>query len=135
MKGYSENDIRSTMSKADFDLYVAKKLISKAKNAKERGLSFEMTYAMMRNVLRSKRCFYTGVAIEPPVGDATNLKLWNLTLDRIDSSKGYVEGNVVACSYAFNQMKERVDSAGYVGMKLMEKAFGKAAERIKAGSN
>jgi len=125
------NDVRNTMSVESFDFYVAKKLIAKSKNAKERGIEFNMSFMAMRNILKAKYCFYTGVELELPVGDASHLKPNSLTIDRICASKGYVKGNVVACSHAFNNMKERVDSAGAHGMRMMVKAFGKALKRIE----
>lgn len=127
----SDNDRRSTMSRECFDMYTAKKLISKSKNARERGIEFNMTFTAMRNILSAKYCFYTGIPLELPVGDAANLKPNSLTIDRICSSKGYVKGNVVACSNEFNQMKARVDSAGIHGMVMMVRAFGKAVKRMK----
>lgn len=124
------NDIRSTMSVEDFDMYVAKKLIAKERNARERNIEFSMSFSAMRNIMRAKRCFYTGIELVLPVGDAGNLKPNSLTIDRIDSNKGYVKGNVVACSNEFNNMKSRVDSAGKLGMSMMIKAFTKAERRF-----
>lgn len=125
----SVNDSRSTMTSEQFDMYAAKKLIAKSKNARERGIEFKMTFMAMRNILGAKYCFYTGIPLELPIGDAAHLKPNSLTIDRICSSKGYVKGNVVACSHEFNQMKARVDSAGSHGMAMMVKAFGKALKR------
>lgn len=125
------NDSRTTMSAEYFDMYVAKKLIAKSKNARERGIEFSMSFTAMRNILKAKHCYYTGIPLELPVGDAANLKPNSLTLDRICSSKGYVKGNVVACSHEFNNMKARVDAAGIYGMRMMVKAFGKAEKRMK----
>lgn len=126
------NDRRSTMSPEVFDMYTAKKLIAKQKNARERGIEFNMSFMAMRNILGAKYCFYTGIPLELPVGDSSNLKPNSLTLDRICSDKGYVKGNVVACSHEFNSMKARVDAAGIHGMLTMVKAFGKAAKRMKS---
>lgn len=124
------NDIRSTMSVEEFDMYVCKKLVAKERNARERSIEFKMSFSAMRNILRAKRCYYTGLELILPVGDSAHLKPNSLTLDRIDSSKGYVKGNVVACSNEFNNMKARVDSAGKLGMSLMVKAFTKAERRF-----
>lgn len=129
MKAHNLNDVRSTMSSSDFDLYVCKKLVAKERNARERGIEFGMTFSAMRNILRAKRCFYTGIEIILPLGE-DHLKANSLTLDRIDSSKGYVSGNVVACSNEFNNLKARVDSAGKFGMQMMVKAFSKAEKRF-----
>lgn len=44
MKAHNLNDVRSTMSSSDFDLYVCKKLVAKERNARERGIEFGMTF-------------------------------------------------------------------------------------------
>ena len=65
-----------------------------------------------------------------------NVQLPNtMTIDRIDSDRPYEKGNVVACSYAFNQMKAQIEKAGPKGLRMMAKAFGKAAlsmEKVNA---
>ena len=47
------------------------------------------------------RCYYSGVKMSFDPKDELNL----VSIDRIDSSKGYEPGNIVLCSYAFNSFK------------------------------
>lgn len=49
-----------------------------------------------------KTCFYTG----KPFGEEGTL--FARSFDRVDSSKGYVEGNVVACTVDINQKKSNL---------------------------
>lgn len=123
------------MNKAAFELYVARKFCSKAQNAKDRGLEFTITLTSMRNILKAKKCFYTGLplTLPDPAMDG-RLRPTDLTIDRIDATKGYVPGNVVACCHAANSLKERAEGAGVEGLKLAQKILGKAINRIEKES-
>ena len=65
-----------------------------------RGIEFDMTLTSIRNLYRAKKCFYTG-EIMSLGGNNHN----SLTFDRVDNTKGYVKGNVVACVKWFNELK------------------------------
>lgn len=121
------------MTATEFDLYAAKHLVWKAENAKKRGIEFNLTIASMKNLLSAKCCFYTGIHLTKSSGKEANgeLKLSDFTIDRIDGSKGYVKGNVVACCHAANQMKNQFESLGIVGLKAGRNIFDKAIKRIE----
>lgn len=119
------------MSDASFDLYVADKLRRKADNAKERGIEFNMTFQSMKNILGAKKCHYTGLALTKPRASMP-MRGSDLTIDRIDCTKGYVKGNVVACCHAANQLKSQVEKAGVPGLQMGVKIFQKTIKRIEA---
>lgn len=119
------------MSDYEFDLYVASKLRSKANNAKTRGIEFKLTFTSMRNILKARKCYYTGITLTKPENEGA-LKGSDLTIDRIDSTKGYIPGNVVACCHAANQMKSFAEGAGIKGLKTAKKIFSKSIKRIEA---
>lgn len=121
----------SDMTVAQWDLYVARKLNSKAKNAQDRGIDFTLTFQAMKNLLSSSKCYYTGVSLTKGFSEGTP-KASDLTIDRIDCSRGYEKGNVVACCHAFNQMKSYVEKSGLQGIKVTEKAFSKLVKRMEA---
>lgn len=120
------------MTATEFDLYAAKRLVWKAENAKKRGIEFNLTIASMKNLLSAKKCFYTGIGLTKSTGKEDKLKLSDFTIDRIDGSKGYTKGNVVACCHAANQMKNQFESLGIVGLKAGRNIFDKAIKRIEA---
>lgn len=124
------------MTETEFDLYAAKHLVWKAENAKKRGIEFNLSHTSMKNLLSSKRCYYTGIILTKSTGKEENgeLKLSDFTIDRIDGSKGYVKGNVVACCHAANQMKNQFESLGVVGLKAGRNIFDKALKRIEGAS-
>ncbi|AHJ87405.1 hypothetical protein phiPsa374_145 [Pseudomonas phage phiPsa374] len=119
------------MSETEFDLYAAKHLVWKAENAKKRGIEFSLTHTGMKNLLGAKRCYYTGIPLTKSTGKEAELQLSDFTIDRIDGSKGYVKGNVVACCHAANQMKGQLESLGVVGLKAGRAIFDKAIKRIE----
>lgn len=67
------------------------------KSAEERGKVFNLTSSYLEGLLDgcSRRCYYTGVILDYAA----------MSLDRLDSSIGYVKGNVVLCGKKSNQMK------------------------------
>lgn len=89
-----------------FDIQVSRKHVQLYRSAMERGKEFNLTHQDVRRLLSRKRCAYTGVELTKPNGDT--MIPTDRTIDRIDASRGYVSDNVVAVSYAANQLKERV---------------------------
>lgn len=55
----------------------------------------------IKRLLERKTCYYTGSRF-------TNSENYRRTIDRVDSSKGYVKGNVVACTHGINQIKNLI---------------------------
>lgn len=119
------------MSDSSFDLYVCDKLRRKADNARERCIEFDMTFQSMKNILSAKKCYYTGLPLTRTRHGTFPVRGSDLTIDRIDSSKGYVKGNVVACSHAANQLKSQVESAGIPGLEMGIKIFQKTIKRME----
>lgn len=91
------------MKLIDFELAVANKYKGKVANAKQRGVEFTLTLAQFRNILIRKRCAYTGRLMTLHLEG--NPKNSDLTVERIDSEKGYVHGNVIAVCSAANSVK------------------------------
>jgi repressor of nif and glnA expression len=118
------------MADPKFDLYVAKKMSAKAQNARDRGIEFSLSFASMRNLLKAQNCYYTGLKMTKPTG--TKQVGSDLTIDRIDASKGYIKGNVVACCYAANQLKSQVEAAGIAGIKMGARVFNRTIKRMEA---
>lgn len=120
------------MNKAEFDLYCAKHLAWKAENAKKRGIDFDLSFTSMKNLMKSKRCYYTGIPLTKSSGNG-EMRLSDATIDRIDGRLGYTKGNVVACCHAANQMKNQFECLGVVGLKAGRAIFDKALKRIEGG--
>ena len=91
------------------DIKIAKKYIQKANNAKQQGHEFNLNFTSYKNLMRAKKCYFTGELLTTPVG-GENARLTDRTIDRVDSSKPYEKGNVVACSLAANRIKGTIES-------------------------
>lgn len=80
------------------DLEVARKMINLKQSADSRGIKFDLSFMTLKKLLEQKKCFYTGKYFDEK-GD------FSLSIDRIDSREGYIEGNVVACTVEINRKK------------------------------
>lgn len=76
------------------------------KAAKRRGINWNLTLDIVRKKLNKQnyRCFYTTAQLkfEPH-------SKFLVSLDRLDSSKGYTKNNVVFCAADVNRMKTDLD--------------------------
>ena len=105
-----------------FEKKVAQFYLSKSQSCRKRGIAFELSLMSVRNLLRAKRCYYTGVPLTRYNGKAQ--RPTDITIDRVDSSKGYVRGNVVACCQAANSYKsvfENSDTLNFSHLVKMSK--------------
>jgi hypothetical protein len=85
------------------DLEVAKKMLKISQSAHDRDLEFNLSFETVKKLLSFKNCYYTGKAFKDEEGHPMAR-----SFDRIDSSKGYVEGNVVSCTVDINQKKSNL---------------------------
>lgn len=98
------------------DVDIALRLVRTKQSAESRGIEFDLSFKRLKQVLNSKKCYFTGVDLEYDNAESPNY----LTLDRIDASKGYTDKNVVACAREFNFRKGSVTAEDIV---LMYKAL------------
>jgi len=91
------------------DAGIAKMYLQRIQSAKARGISFELSLMSFMNLLKTKRCKYTGILLTEPERAGQGKKTTQLgtdrTLERIDNTKGYIKGNVIAVCHAANQLK------------------------------
>lgn len=98
----------------ELDLHTAKKFIQLSNRAELKKLDMNLSLADVKALLSRKYCQYTKeemIKLELSEGQEPPKNM--LTFDRVDSSKGYVKGNVVAVCHWANQLKndlfERTD--------------------------
>jgi hypothetical protein len=78
---------------------INRKLYNSRKSAKERGLEFSITFFDFPEL--PMHCPVLGIKLDYFGGDGSN----NASIDRIDSTKGYVPGNVHIISWRANMLK------------------------------
>lgn len=87
---------------------MSKLFVTKIKlNAKKRGLEFDITPEYMWNLFirQNKKCALSGVNLLFKKKSRDSCENQTASLDRIDSSKGYVSGNVQWVHKRINQIK------------------------------
>jgi hypothetical protein len=83
------------------DLEIAKKMLKIHQSAVDRKLEFNLTLETVKKLLSYSACYYTNRKFEEEGNYARSF-------DRIDSAKGYIEGNVVACTVDINGKKSNL---------------------------
>jgi hypothetical protein len=76
--------------------------------SKKKGLDFDLTDEYMLNLLKSQnnKCSATGLQLESSQANTKKYKSpYTVSLDRIDSSKGYTKDNIQIVCVMFNEMK------------------------------
>ena len=78
-------------------------------NAKRRGLAHTISIEYLKDIFEQQKglCFYTNKPMLIDTRDVNNSND-SVSVDRIDSSKGYIEGNIVLCRWIINRMKNEV---------------------------
>jgi hypothetical protein len=82
------------------DIQIAKKMVAIQTSANSRLLRFDLSFSETKKLMTTKKCFFTGNPLNEKTNDPNKR-----SFDRIDNKKGYVNGNVVACSESFNKRK------------------------------
>lgn len=83
------------------DLEVAKKMLKIYQSAADRKLEFNLSFESVKKLLNYQTCYYTNKKFEEEGN-------YSRSFDRVDSAKGYVEGNVVACTVDINGKKSNL---------------------------
>ena len=94
-----EDEIREDIK----DLEVAKKMLKINQSASDRGLAYDLSFKTVKRLMSYKRCYYTNKEFKEDGPFARSF-------DRVDSSKGYIEGNVVACTIDINGKKSNLSN-------------------------
>lgn len=117
---------------ASFPKNVLAMYMQKKENANERGIEFNLPLDEFSKLQKRSHCAYTG---QPFQRDDRELKR---TFERIDPTKGYLHGNVIACSAAANQAKSGLDSfeqnpviPDEMKVHLLERALARIKQNIK----
>lgn len=77
---------------------IAECYVNKAKNAKLRSIKFDMSLLTFSNIKNQSVCAYSGL----PFDDTEH---GSLSLERIDNSIGYIDGNVIPVRREYNTLR------------------------------
>lgn len=90
------------------DKDIVRKWVQLRDSASTRGLEFNLSLNTVKRLLQRKTCYYTKLNLTYGTDHQLDNPL-KRTVDRVDPSKGYVEGNVVACCHAANKFKSKIE--------------------------
>lgn len=77
-----------------------KRLHSTVESATRRNKEFSLTLLYLNNIMKHTHCAYSGVKFSD---DKTSGDY--MTLERLDNSKGYIDGNVIPVAHRFNSLR------------------------------
>lgn len=77
----------------------ARKFLQVKESARSRGIEFSLNLTTVRNLMKAKRCAYTGLPYDFTDSNKSP------SFDRKDYKLGYVKGNVVSCRKDVNDLK------------------------------
>lgn len=83
---------------------VVRVYIGKKDHAKHKDIYFALTLQSIRNMLGATKCHFSGL----PLNRQT------FSIDRVNSNKGYIIGNVVACHSMINNIKGTIENPASV---------------------
>lgn len=113
----------------EFERFVAEYYIGKSRSAAERNIPWKLSLVSFRNMMRATVCPYTGVLMTKP--NLSNPKPTDITIDRIDNTKGYIPGNVMAISRQANNFKSIFENPKYpLDMVTASAALTKMHKRV-----
>lgn len=86
-------------------------------NSKRRGIEHSISIEYLEELWIKQKglCYYTN---KPMLRDLTNTENNNdsVSIDRVDSKKGYIEGNIVLCKWIINRMKNDISHDDFINI-------------------
>jgi hypothetical protein len=119
---YKNNKIQTIEGKVDFLFSNIKRRVRE----KNHELDFDKKYLIDLYFKQEGKCYYTGESMNlgnhDKIKNLYNLNFHNISVDRIDSTKGYTKGNTVLCCWGINNMKQQltVEQLLFWAKKLIE---------------
>lgn len=94
--------------KSPIEWFLREKMSRLRTSAKKRNLKFDLNWKILYDIHMKQKglCFYTGIKMNMTFEKGYKVcHPFQLSVDRIDSSKGYLRDNIVLCCYCINNMK------------------------------
>lgn len=119
---YCGNILRKGRYQSDMSNLTVEKLLklrfrSAKGRASSKGVEFDIDELYLKEVYDKQNgmCFYSGIKMEIAVKGYTD-NMNTLSVDRIDSDKGYIKGNIVLCCDFVNTMKMKFTTSEFLKM-------------------
>lgn len=88
---------------------------SSKQNAKKRNLEHNVDLDYIKKLFETQKglCYYSGREMFTDTREKENNED-SVSIDRFDSSKGYIKGNIVLCRWVINRMKNNIDFKSFI---------------------
>lgn len=120
------------MDHPDFSLM--KKYSNKRSDARSRNINFCLSFMAFKNLMTAKRCYYSGLVMNDDEPQINEYNPYKRSLDRKDASKGYEDGNVVACCQFVNNIKSNILEHPVKTYNVPEKVVKRTIKKILSTS-
>ncbi|QQG32123.1 hypothetical protein CkP1_0018 [Citrobacter phage CkP1] len=81
------------------EIVIAQRLVHTYKSASSRSKEFNLSMKYLMNIMKQDVCAYSGERFKKELGPD------QMTLERFDNNKGYVEGNVIPVKLKYNKLR------------------------------
>ncbi|AFU63968.1 Srd anti-sigma factor [Salmonella phage STML-198] len=81
------------------EIVIAQRLVHTYKSASSRSKEFNLSLKYLMNIMEQDTCAYSGEKFKKELGPD------QMTLERFDNNKGYVEGNVIPVKMKYNKLR------------------------------
>lgn len=112
-----------------FEQTIELRVYQARKRATKKKLEFDITSSDILDIFnrQSGKCFYSGIDMEkiPKIDN-----YYNLSIDRVDSKKGYVKDNVVLCCDSVNTMKNSMPTEVFID--ICEKIYLQQKRQVRS---
>lgn len=127
---------REINEQVQYSMFVARRYMDKVQDAHRRAIQFTMTIEDFAALLRNRVCHFTGVPLTVDIG-ATSLQNRKIpdnyvSIDRLDSNKGYTRDNVVVCAHSVNVAKSRLPEHQFKQIASIASLMSTISEEQKA---
>ena len=108
---------------------IAKAYLKKAFNAKKVNQEWSISIAQFKKLYLQTHCYYSGEELSERGED--HVGKWNYpTYERVDASKGYIQGNVVVICHCLNDLKGQLEAKHTpYSFEMVQRMFNKINER------
>jgi hypothetical protein len=104
-------------SRNDISFILSRRATEIRRRCRHKGMDYSEGLSDILHKLWSKqggKCFYTGVVMDCACDYHTNPH--SMTVDRIDPTKGYIDGNICLCTSISNRMKQDMSMEYFIEM-------------------
>jgi hypothetical protein len=108
--------LNGTYQNPEIDIYKPLLNLISAGRGKQKGMDITIIDIKEQWERQKGICPYTGIKLVPPGWYSTDEVLTRASIDRIDSSKGYVKGNIQFVSMMMNFAKNKYDDSHVINL-------------------